>query len=1200
MRVVVAIPAGALIAGCAIGLHGPEAPVAAAMLAVAGVALVAFRAMRVGRQWLLVAAVAAGFAGGGVLLAQAAWRAAWRPSLRVAFESIARDERRETNPRAGPEPVEEVAAVVLVGVLRRDASPTSGGGVSLDVDVVRVGRARASPRGRDPAINPVEGRVLLTVAGTMAGVRLSEWPAGRTIRTFATLRRPARYLNPGVPDQERVLALHGVTLVGSVKSGALVDVVSAGGLVSEGAASIRAFTRRAIASAVAPWSPRSAGIVTAIVIGDRTGLRDEDERRLQEAGTYHVIAISGGNIAILAGVTLLAFRIAGLLGPLAMMAATGGLLSYGYIVGGGASVDRATLMASVYFIGRALDLHGPPLNALALVAGLLVVSDPLAIADPAFLLTFGATAAILAAAPIVPPRRLPRIVAALAGMFVASAAAEAALLPVAATIFSRVTFAGLVLNFAAIPLMAVAQLAGMLLVLVFGVSAPLASVLGWVAHIGAEGLVRSADLVRVAPAVTWRVAAPSPFIVATYYAGGVTAFALWRRLTNVDESRHACRFRRAAATAVAVAGLWIVAEPWPLARSGGDGRLHVTFIDVGQGDAALVRFPHGQSMLVDAGGLTGGASFDVGDRVVAPVLRQAGIRRLSVLALSHGDADHAGGAQAVALEFRPAAIWEGVPVPRSAMRERMRTVALAVRSPWSNVQSGDSVEIDGVTVATRHPALPDWERQDVRNDDSVVLELLWRDVSIVLTGDIGAAVEREIGQRFPKVPLRVVKVPHHGSLSSSSDAFVRALAPRVAVVSVGRGNRFGHPAPAVVQRYARAGADVFRTDRDGAVTIDTDGHSLELSTFTGHRARISPNDPGPDDRSVPLRQLPLGFELIERHGLQRAARGRDGRLHVRESSRELLVGPPQRRFGLDLELARQVGDRKEEVSHLLFGPPGVDRSGRLHHFPNLFDFLANLRDDVVGAGPVEADRRRPRADLVGAQQGGKCRGNATQERRRFVLRGPLGALDLFPAHLHLAGRVERGLAVLALKHVRMAAHELVGDRADGIGDRETPGFLFELGEEDRLEEEVAQLLSKRVVVVPIDRVEHLVGLLEHVLPQRVDRLLAIPRTPVGRPERRHDLHEPREFVSGARHAVNLPDERAFVHPVRHLAGELGRHSLRRSGGSGVWANVRDQPTGRGADDRDPLPARREDTRQPHRRGAAGARAGAARAPTAVH
>jgi len=144
-----------------------------------------------------------------------------------------------------------------------------------------------------------------------------------------------------------------------------------------------------------------------------------------------------------------------------------------------------------------------------------------------------------------------------------------------------------------------------------------------------------------------------------------------------------------------------------------------------------------------------------------------------------------------------------------------------------------------VEVTAWHPAPADWERQRVRNDDSLVLEVRWKDVSILLTGDIGRDIERDLVASIPPSPLRVLKVPHHGSLTSSSRDFVQALAPRVAVFSVGRSNHFGHPAPDVLQRYRDVGAAIFRTDQDGAVMVDTDGTSLNVHTFTGRTLSLA-------------------------------------------------------------------------------------------------------------------------------------------------------------------------------------------------------------------------------------------------------------------------------------------------------------------------------------------------------------------------
>jgi len=842
VRVAVALPTSGLLVGCVLGVLWPDAPSVSLVTLLIASAILAVGAFCGTSPFLFTASVTVCFAAGGTLLAVRQWQDDWRPTLKVAFESIARDERHALQASGRLVPEEDSASVVLVGVLQSDAAPTGGGAISLNVATRWIGRVRSAGGRIDPAANPVSGGVLLTVVGALAAEHQHEWRAGRVIRAPAQIHPPSFYLDPGVPDQRRALARRGIALVGTVKSAALVEVEARGSPVAEAAASMRAFSRHAIASSVGGWSARAAGIVTAIVIGDRSGLDDAVVRRLQEAGTYHVIAISGGNIALLAGLTLVIFRIAGLLGRGAMVSAMAGLVAYGYLVGGGASVDRATMMAVVYLTGRALDLRGPPINALVLVAGILLAVDPLSIVDPAFLLTFGATVAIIAMSAEVNRRKLPRMTAAFVGMLAASLAAEAALLPVSATIFSRVTFAGLALNFLAIPLMAVAQIAGMVIVPLFVASARLASVVGWFAYLGAEGLVRTADLVSYVPFVTWRVAPPNPLVSALYYLAGLSAWYLWRRrvhVTGSGESRAAAGARRSGALIALLSALWIIGEPWTRMSAGGDGGLHVTFIDVGQGDAALVRFPRGATLLVDAGGLPGAGSFDIGDRVVAPVLRESSVRRLGTIALTHGDADHVGGAPSAILEFRPWEVWEGVPVPRSEALRAIHESAAVVHSQSRNVQTNDALLVDGVAVIVRHPTLPDWERQDPRNDDSIVLELRWRDVSIVLTGDISAEVEREIASSFGPAPLRVIKVPHHGSITSSSSAFVRTLNPQVAVISVGRSNRFGHPAPAVLQRYEEIQAEVFRTDRDGAVTVDTDGTALDVQTFTGKRVRIA-------------------------------------------------------------------------------------------------------------------------------------------------------------------------------------------------------------------------------------------------------------------------------------------------------------------------------------------------------------------------
>ena len=223
------------------------------------------------------------------------------------------------------------------------------------------------------------------------------------------------------------------------------------------------------------------------------------------------------------------------------------------------------------------------------------------------------------------------------------------------------------------------------------------------AHVAAAGLVGSAELVRYVPVSSYRVAPPSWWAVAGYYGSTAALVVLWLRP----------RWRGLAIAGAIGSAIWIVAQPWTWAAAHGDGRLHVTFLDVGQGDAAVVRFPRGATLLVDAGGLTG-STFDIGDRVVAPVLRDAGVRRLDALALSHGDPDHIGGAAAVIREFRPRQIWEGIPVPRFEPLSALQEDARVARATWIRVKTGDHALFDGVDVRVRHPDVADWERQRVR------------------------------------------------------------------------------------------------------------------------------------------------------------------------------------------------------------------------------------------------------------------------------------------------------------------------------------------------------------------------------------------------------------------------------------------------------------------------------------------------------
>lgn len=726
--------------------------------------------------------------------------------------------------------VRPVVPVTIEGRLTRDAEAADGG-ARLAVDVERVivdGESRE-----------IRGRVQAFVSGDRAGPLIAGWTEGRRIRVPMLLGWPPMWFNPGSPDARWQTMRRRFDLTGTVKSAMLVHV-ERGPWWDEAAAAVRRHVRRVVTRAFGPARAQSAAIVLAVLIGDRGGLDEALERRLQAAGTYHVIAISGGNVALLTAWLVLGARVLTRSFRLSSLLTMAGIAAYGVVAGGDPSVSRAVLAASIYSACGLAGLLPGAIDVLAVVAMAMVISDPLTVVDVGAWLSFGATLGIIlcarrfvaayitATAGASPAQRAFHAAAALLG---ATLAAELALLPVSATVFSRVGIAGLALNFVAIPMMAVIQMAGLLLVIVGALSPWAAGPLVWVAHAAAVALGDSARLVEIAPWLSWRVPPPAMWTVVLFYAAG--GLWLWQP--------QPVRLRRASGGGAVVAALVIASAPGTWLGAPAAGWLRLTTIDVGQGDAVLLQLPTGQSLLVDAGGTNG--RFDVGDRVVTPTLWASGIRRLDWLLVTHADLDHIGGAASVFATFRPREIWDGVPVARNVERQALRDLAVRRRVPWRQVQRGDVLSFGPVEIAALNPPLPDWERPRVRNDDSVVLRVRFGDAEFLLTGDVGEAAEQDLSFPDDRPRIRVLKIAHHGSRTSSSSAFVRAYPPEIAIASAGRSNPFGHPSPQALNRLRAAGARVFRTDRDGAVIVETDGQVVNVRTVLGQRWTVRMRPP---------------------------------------------------------------------------------------------------------------------------------------------------------------------------------------------------------------------------------------------------------------------------------------------------------------------------------------------------------------------
>jgi competence protein ComEC len=682
--------------------------------------------------------------------------------------------------------------VALQGIARGDLAVFPDR-AQLVLDVERIDEA-----GQERVVT---GRIRIDIGGRARGPAILD---GDGVRLWATVGPITAFRTPGAFDAREAAFHDGVHARGACKSQRLVEVQRRGTGLQAVAGRLRQHARAVFARFI-PAGPEE-GLVRAMVLGDRTGIDDATADAFRAAGTYHVLALSGAQVALVAALLVASLRWLGAGPATQALVAVSAITFYALLVGGDVPVVRAAVMAAAVLLGRALELDGDVSNLLGLAALVLLAHRPSNVADVGFQLSFVATLGIvLLTPPLVAgwPRLPVRAELAVAG----SLAAQVSLLPFLAAHFHRMAPASLVLNLLAVPLSSAVLVAGLGLWLGASVVPPVAPLLGDLAWLLAHALRRSSDLAALAPALDWRVPALS-FVALAAWASGLA----WIR-----------KGRRAAGLVlVLLAQVAPALEP----DSPGDGRLHLTVLDVGQGDALVVRSPGGHSFVVDAGGSPRGR-FDLGERVVGPFLWATGVRRVDTVVVTHAHPDHAGGAPFLLRAFGVREIWEGPAAPTDAAYRILDEAIHRSRVGRRTVVRGVVADWDGVSVEVLGPPSPRRPPRSVRNDDSVVLALRFGDVRFLLTGDIESAGEAEL-LRSGRAALAaaVLKAPHHGSRSSSSVEFVAAVGPIVAVVSAGDRNPFGHPHPDVVRRYREAGALVLRTDRDGTTFVSTDGQRL--------------------------------------------------------------------------------------------------------------------------------------------------------------------------------------------------------------------------------------------------------------------------------------------------------------------------------------------------------------------------------------
>ena len=627
--------------------------------------------------------------------------------------------------------------------------------------------------------------------------------AGERWRLVVRLKRPHGNVNPDGFDLEAWLLEHDLRATGYVRGDpANAREAPFAGRPTDYVQRARERIRERIGAAI-PGAPY-AGVLIALAIGDQRAIPEAQWTVFNRTGITHLVSISGLHVTVFATLAgTLAFALARRCTALTLRmparkiaAAVGALAAYGYVLLAGAEVPavRTFVMLLVAAVGLWLGRPGTALLVWLWSLAAVLAWDPWAGLAPGFWLSFGAVGLLLYAGSgrlrsTAPARGWARMRESLAEASHAQWVVTLGLVPGTLALFQQVSLVSALANAVAIPVVTL----GVVPIALSGIAVPFD--FPWtLAHAVLAALMRYLEWLSVLPLATWTSHAPRAWTVGVAIGG-----VLWLLAPRGLPGR-------------ALGALWALPMAMLPPAVVPAGALRVVVLDVGQGLAVVVATAH-HALVYDTGPRFND-SVDAGGRIVAPFLRAAGIPRVDVLVVSHADSDHSGGALS---------ILRAVPVARliSSLPADHPVIEGAGATSTARCEAGERWDWDGVAFEFLHPshaAYADAARKS--NDFSCVLRVQAGDEALLLTGDVEALSEAEmLARAAASLRAGVLLVPHHGSRTSSTQAFIDAVAPRVAIVAAGYRNRFGHPRSDVLARYARAGAVRPRTDLEGAISV---------------------------------------------------------------------------------------------------------------------------------------------------------------------------------------------------------------------------------------------------------------------------------------------------------------------------------------------------------------------------------------------
>ena len=766
------------------------------------------------------------------------------------------------------------------GVLRSEPERLPWGfGLEMDLRAVETADGRL----------PVAGGMRLGFTPKEDATALPELHAGDEIAVLAEAHTPLQFKDVGAFDRRAFLAEQNIHLQATLRASSLLERTGTAGLSWRWwLARLRGVLRQRL-GAMFGESTATAGILRAMLLGDRSFVDRAESADFQKTGVFHVLVVAGLHVGALAAFLFWLARKLRLSRGAETLLILVGLLAYVAVVEHRAPVLRAGLMTAIVLFGslfyRRLDL----LNSAAIAALLLLIANPTFVNDTGFQLSFVAMGCIgglaqplirrgvqpylhalrgwrditrdTGHAPFLAQFRLDlrdailvltsgiteryrrftqdsavkavQVALIAAELFVLSSVLQLGMLPMMARDFHRVALLGPVVNLFVVPLTGLIVPLGF-----FGVTAGmvvpmigrlLAHPLVWLVWV--QGHIVS--FFAAIPHGSYRIPGPPLWVTALFGLAAVTA------MTALRQGQRVPRWQWSSLALLLFASAGVIAT-YPFRSVVTVGQLEVAVLDVAQGDSILVVSPKGSTLLIDGGGTFEGFRGheehfgpDPGEEAVSAYLWSRGFQRLDAVALTHAHQDHVGGLTAVLQNFHVGRLWLGRDTAAPAY-VRLKETAARLHVPVEHEGRGQSFSWDGVRVDFLWPEMTQDEIAPLaKNNDSLVVRLRFGDRTILLPGDAEKQVEytmlAEDNPRFLRSD--VLKVGHHGSKNSTMPEFLSAVAPRIAIISAGEQNPYGHPSPELLERLEGGGSRVLRTDRDGAVQVLTNGRDLRVSCF---------------------------------------------------------------------------------------------------------------------------------------------------------------------------------------------------------------------------------------------------------------------------------------------------------------------------------------------------------------------------------